>query len=286
MIKYNLKRKLIYSVLLIFNSVFSQDSIIEININQFLYNSEIKLTPNEIISNYRLSEDKWLNNYEYGEELAKFESAYRLNVFDYFSLNDSLDSDLKKMIFSKSSEYQIFRDSLLKIKSDYLKSTYYSRNVLNDYVGSSVQTFEDEFGRNNIYYDINKLGYILHIGSVLPYKCDFSFCPKVLKGIEFKQLPIVKIYNRNNSKRSYNQSLFIPMSPERAIEIENNLKDIEILTVFNIKEIGSSIFSDNDFLTENKGKQCRVKVIKGGAFRLLVYNKLTQEVYIDNLYKE
>lgn len=268
-------------------NLLSQDSLINYRKKMFLSEQNFRLTPTEIIESFRLTEDSWINNPDdYTSSITKFQSAHNLDVVNYFSLNDSLNTELKRHVFYQSNQFKALSDSLLKIKSEYLKSIFYSRILLNGYIGSHIQTFDKDERSDDFIYDINNAGYFIKIGGVLPYHCDYFSCPKVLNGIEFKQLPIIKSYNLPNSKNSYTQYLYFPMLPEHAIVIENQIEDIEILTVFNIKDISTSTFSDNDFLTENKGKPCKVKVVKGGAFRLLVYNKFTQEIYIDKLYNE
>ena len=268
-------------------NLLSQDSLIDYRKKMFLSEQKFRLTPTEIKESFRLTEDIWINDpKDYTLSITKFQSAHNLDVVNYFSLNDSLNTELKRHIFYQSDQYKALSDSLLKIKSEYLKSIFYSRILLNGYIGSHIQTFDKEERSDDFIYDIKKEGYFIKIGEVLPYHCDYFFCPKVLNGIEFKQLPIIKSYNLPNSKNSYTQYLYFPMLPKHAIVLENQIEDIEILTVFNIKDISTSIFSDIDFLTDNKGKPCKVKVVKGGSFRLLVYNKFTQEIYIDKLFNE
>ncbi len=216
---------------------------------------------------------------------ASFESAYNLNVFDYFNLCDSFDSDLKKNVFKQTSNYKILADSLKSIRAWYLNSAFYDFGF--DAVSGQNFTEEANDGYSQkayaVNYNIQRKGFFIGIGDVLPYHCSNFFLPKVVKEVEFSQLSITKVYNLFQSKRSYTQYIFIPMEQDAALEIENNREDIEILRVFNLKSINTATYADPDFIAEN-GKPCIVKIVKGGSLRLLIYNKKTERIYFDKLY--
>lgn len=271
-------------LLILANKVFSQDIVSSDMKNQFLTNSQVNLTPSQIISNFRIADQNWLNQFS---GPARFESAYNLNVFDYFKLSETHDSDLKKEVFKKSTDYRILLDSLNKIKFNYLNSVYFQTGFNN--VGE--ETFDMENNNEEqgyqVNYDIRMKGFFIGIGVVLPYQCFTAFCPKVIEDIEFKQLTIAKKYNlKSNSDKSYTQYLFISMDANKALEIENNRNQIEILRIFNITGLYSKTFNDADFIADNHGQTCKVKVVKGGSMRLLIYNKGTDQVYFDKLYPD
>ena len=266
------------------NNSISQSVLSTETKKQFLINNQIKLTPEQIISNFRSVDKSWLSDGSYSDSVP-FESAFNLDVFDYFKLNEKYDSDLKKDVFKQSTEYKILHDSLKKIKFDYLNSFYYQTGF-NNIGGETLQMKSDRGGNGyQVNYDIQKKGFFIGIGEVLPYQCSIAFCPKVIEDVEFKQLSITKKYNlESNSDRSYTQYLFIPMNANSALEIENNRDEMEILRVFNFTGPYSVAFSDADFIADNNGRKCKVKVLKGGGMRLLIYNKVTGQVYFEKLY--
>ncbi|MBI3501186.1 MAG: hypothetical protein HY063_05270 [Bacteroidetes bacterium] len=267
---------------------YPQDTISENQKKQFLTSSQFHLTPTQIIANFRsVDDDGWLKYDQYADAVP-FESAYNLNVFDYFKLNDTYDSDLKKEVFKQSAEYKTLLDSIKKIKSNYLNSIYYQKEFNKvggeDFEMSGPGYFENGRTDYQVNYDIQKKGFSIAIGEVLPYQCLTAFCPKVIEDVEFRQLPTTKKYNLSQSSKSYTQYLFIPMDATTALEIENNRSQVEILRVFSITGLYSATFNDTDFLADNYGKNCKAQVVKGGNMRLIIFNKATDKIYFDKLY--
>ena len=271
--------------LVIFNS-FSQDSLTSKQKKQFLTDKNFKLKPSQIIKLFETGDKITLNN-EY--ESTPFENAYNLNLFDYFNLNKTYDSELKKEVFKQTSDYKILLDSIKKIRISYLNSVYFSKVFDYSSEGPIFQRKSDYYKTNYIVnYDIQKKGFLINIGEVLPYHCLAAFCPKTINSVEFKQLSITKKYDLlSNSKNSYSQLLYIPMDATLALEIENNREQIEILRVFDIKGICTEVFNDNDFKADmNFDKTCKIKLVKGGNLRMLIYNKATDKIYYDQIYPE
>lgn len=271
-------------LLTVTNNVVSQDILSANTKKLFLTSNQVKLTPKQITANFRGVDESWLR-YDLDSEPVPFESAYNLRVFDYFELNNKYDSDLKKEVFKETIEYKTLLDSLKEIKFSYLNSIYYQIGF--NSVGGENFKMENKNGDQGyqVNYDIQKKGFFIGIGKVLPYHCARAFCPKVVKDVEFKQLTITKKYNlKSNSEKSYTQYIFIPMDASTALEIENNRNEVEILRVFNFTGVYSVTFSDADFIAENHGRACKVRVLKGGSMRLLIFNKLTDEVYFEKLF--
>jgi hypothetical protein len=276
---------LIVIILLTFASnVISQDIVSTNTKKQYLLNSQIKLTTAQITENFRSVDESWLR-YDLDSEPVPFESAYNLKVFDFFELNDQYDSDLKKEVFKQTIDYKTLLDSLKKIKFTYLNSIYYQKGF-NSVGGESFEMENNNSGEGyQVNYDIQKKGFFIGIGEVLPYHCSRAFCPKVIEDVEFKQLTITKKYNlKFNSEKSYTQYVFIPMDANTALEIENNRRQVEILRVFNFTDIYTVTFNDADFISDNHGRACKVKVLKGGAMRLLIYSNVTDKVYFEKLF--
>jgi hypothetical protein len=259
-----------------FSVAIAQDSLTYIQKRQFISNQTATLTPTQIIENFKKIEtiDPWISK-GYPDSPNPFESAFYLNIVDYFSLNEIYDSPLKKEVFKQTSEYKTLMDSLKKIKTTFLNSMYYETGF------NSIEG--ENFTADNVNYDLQKKGFEIAIGIVLPYQCDPAFLPKVIEQVEFKQLQIIKRYHLMQSEHSYKQYLFIPMNSSNALEIESNRENIEILRVFEIKGIYTASFNDYDFLKENH-KTCYVKIVNGGNLRLLIYNKKTDKVYFDKLF--
>lgn len=278
----------IFLINLIVSYGYSQNDISEETKKQFLTNSQAKLTPSQIISNFQITEESWIKYDEYGET-PPFEASHKLNVFDYFKLNEQYDSELKKEVFKQTVEYKSLLDSLKKIKNTYLNTLYYQTGFnkvgSEDFEMSGPGYYENGRTDYQVNYDIQKKGFLIGIGEVLPYHCTRAFLPKVIEDVEFKQLPIQKKYNlTSNSSNSYTQFLFIPMDASTALEMENNRSSIGILLIFEIKGIYTAQYNDNDFIKDNYGKVCKVEVVKGGNLRLLVYNKNSDFIYYDKLY--
>ena len=281
-------------LLLFSNIVSAQDTTNGDWKKQFLINPQTKLllTTNNILANFRRVDDSWFsqsyttnaNGEDNYSEPSPFESAYNLNVFDYYELNETYDSKLKKDVFKQSNQYKTLLDSLKKVKDLYLNSIYFETNF--NSVGGQTFDLENTDGPGyQVNYDIQKKGFSIAIGEVFPYHCQYAFCPKVIEGIEFKQLTITKKYNlKSNSKKSYTQYLFIPMDATTALKVENNRSQIQILRIFSMKGLYSPTFNDEDFAAENYKKPCKIKLIKGGNMRLFIYNKKTYEVYFDKIY--
>jgi len=263
---------------------YSQDTISEKLKKQYLIENKLIIAPSKIIKYFTIAEP-WLKSDDPFSEPEPFESAYYLNVWDYFKLNEKYNSDLKKDVFKQSKEYNNLLDSLKKIKLTYLNTVYYQTDF-NQVGGETFEMVDSEEIMNLVYYDLVKKGFFISIGKVLPFQCCKSFCPKVIENVEFKQLPITKKHNVTNSRNSYSQYLFIPLDATTALEIENNRSHVKILRVYNIIDIHTSVFDDADFRADNiDEKLCKIRLVKGGNMRLIIFNDLTDNVYYDFIYK-
>jgi len=269
----NPKRKLLINTvttIIFFNiisNVYSQDILSSDTKKQFLISSQIKLSVPQIISNFKSEDEKWLKEDSFSLP-TPFESAYNLNVIDYFEMSGKYHSELQKEVFKQTAQYKTLLDSLKKIKANYLNSVYYATGYA-------------EIGD----YDLQKKGFLMKLGEVLPYQCSSFFLPKVYNQVEFKQLPIQKKYNlQSNSDNSYTEYLFIPMDAPTALEMENNDSVICDLWVCEIKGIYTAQYNDADFIKDNHGEICKADVVKGGNLRILIYNKSTGTIYYDKLY--
>lgn len=263
-------RKFLNFIFLCFvTTAFSQTNT---KADQYLIDQNVSMTVDEIIKTFTKSSENWDNDPQ-NEEYSPFISAMQQNVFNYFSLNEQYGTDLKKSVFKKTSDYKTLSDSLNKLKSAFLKTTYY------------------QIGLNNVYdfsieYDMKKKGFMVAIGNVLPYHCLPAFLPKVIGGIKFGQLNIFKKYNLNsNSNNSYTQYLFVPMPEEQAIELENQKDNVEYLLVFNVQGFEIASYNDADFIKDHQ-PNCKATLTKGGDLRFIIYNEKSKAIYSDKLYKK
>lgn len=253
-------------------SVTTTFSQTDIKADKFLVDQNVTMTVDEIINTFTKSSENWDNNPQ-DEEYSPFISAMQQNVFNYFLLNEIYNTELKKSVFKKTSDYKTLSDSLIKLKNSLLKTTYY------------------QIGLNNVYdfsieYDMKKKGFMVAIGSVLPYHCLPAFLPKVIGGIKFGQLNILKKYNlESNSDNSYTQYLFVPMPEEQAIELENEKDNVEYLLVFNVQGFETASYNDTDFIKDHQ-PNCKATLTKGGDLRFIIYNEKSKRIYSDKLYKK
>lgn len=264
--------KALITILFIFNFATVAFSQTTEKAGKFLSDESVKLSIEEIKKSFSKSSENWIGDKD-GGETSPFQASMKADVFSYFSLLEKYDSDLKKSMFKKTDEYKLLLDSLSKIKNSLLSETYYQISL------NQVYEFSIE-------YDIQKKGFLVAIGNVLPYHCQVAFLPKVIGEIEFKQLNISKKYNlSSNSNNSYTQYLFFPMKEEEAIILENNKENVEYLLVFNIEGLQTSRFSDQDFIKDNQ-QNCKVEVAKGGDLRFIIFNEKTNLIYLDKLFRK
>lgn len=164
------------------------------------------------------------------EATSELKYIYDLDIFSYYNLKD-YDTDLKKSVFLKSEEGQNKLNELKGIKAEMLKSTYYCEKEWN--AGKAGN------------YDIKRKGF-----DIL-YQCFISNdspgeniqTPKsvALKGEEEK--PVWIVFKALPSKRVTNgcqsiwgicdaEMLFLPMTEESGLEIENDPTNTKLYYFF------------------------------------------------------
>ena len=89
----------------------------------YLADQSVSLTPSQIVSVFRRAESDWFDDF-FGVP-NKYQSAKRLSVLDYFNLNDSIDTELKRKVFMQLPEYAVLLDSVTKAKSSFFSTTFY-----------------------------------------------------------------------------------------------------------------------------------------------------------------
>ena len=142
---------------------------------------------------------------------------YDLDIFRYFELTELYNTDLKRSVFKKTQDYQTYLIQLKNERVEMLKTTYYV-----------IQT--DVF--NNLNYNVKRKGFELELGSNWGIGTASARTPKsiyiqnilpiVLKGLQTKQVAAP-----NLGKGVMIEKLFLQMSEENGLEIENSKRNEE-----------------------------------------------------------
>lgn len=163
------------------------------------------------------------------EATSELTYIYDLDIFAYYKLTD-YDTELKKSVFLKSEEGQNKLNELKSIKAEMLKTTYY--------VKQSDYFTQENYDFTSVNYDIEKKGFNINLGWVVTKK---SRTPRTPKSIAFdeseksrillKALPSKKV-KVSGSLEQYAEELFIPMSEESGLEVENDKENTEVYFFF------------------------------------------------------
>jgi len=200
------------------------------------------------------------------EQTAIFNATYDLDVFKYFKLYD-YDTELKQAVFKKTEEYQNKLTELKSIKAEMLKTTYYVK-------------IEDKFNDNN--YDIKRKGFDINLGSNWGMGTMSARTPKSVGGILFKALPTKQVAESTIGKGIYSEELFLPISEEEGLEIENDKGNIDIYFLFTPtgkeKSVIKFLNSDGYWYNINHND------IKSEKVRVVVANKSSGKIYFDKTY--
>ena len=206
---------------------------------------------------------------------SEMEYIYDLDVFGYFHLED-YDTKLKQAVFKKTEEYQNKMTELKGIRAEMLKTTYYGK-------------LTDVFSRQD--YDIKRKGFEIELGmnwgigtfSARTPKSIYleNGCTILLKALPSKQVaaPII-------GKGVIIEKLFLAMSEESGLEIENDKENIELYFFFIPSGKEKSVFQyynavNNSFagwytMTHND--------LKADNVRVVVANKSSGKIIYDKFY--
>ena len=149
------------------------------------------------------------------EGKEELEAIYDLNVFSYFNLSD-YDTELKQAVYKKTEEYQNKLTELKSIKAEMLKTIYY---------GNLANAF------SNVDYDIKRKGFEINLGSNCGIGTSSARTPKSINldyecNILLKALPTKQVAEPIMGQGGYSEKLFLPMSEETGLEIENNRESL------------------------------------------------------------
>lgn len=213
-------------------------------------------------------------------------SIFNLNVFEYFEL-DQYDTDLKRAMFKKTTEYQNYLSELINIKSDTPNSIFYI-HYPNVFLDCNYNTAKKGFDIVLCSFDFDMLA-----SNISQQKIVFIESPKERiasafsgaakrrykieeKLIRFKSIPSRTIHT-NKLSQNTTERLFISMSEENGLEIEENKDDIDLYLLFapnGIEQLNSP------FLKSQSTKD----VLFAEKARLIICNKKTGSVYYDKIF--
>jgi hypothetical protein len=199
-------------------------------------------------------------------------TIYDLDVLSYYNLTDQYDSDLKKKVFKKTIEYSDKLSELKKLKDTMLITTYYAK---------SDNLFE------NSEYDIKKKGFSLSIGGNWGQGTFSARSPKsigleLFSSIYLKTLPTRQKENSLLGKGVYDEYIFIPVSEENGLEIENNKNNVSVFFFF--IPSGKETVSFKYFCLSYGWYDMKQTLLKSNKVRIIVANRSTSKIYFDNSY--
>jgi hypothetical protein len=209
------------------------------------------------------------------EENGKLDDIYQLNVFSYYNLEE-YDTELKKSVFKKTTEYQNYLTELKTKKAEMQKTTYYT-----------IKT--DMFNDTN--YDVKRKGFEIEIGTNSGLGTFTARTPKsiylengsriILKGLPIKQKPEPYV-----AKGVFSENLFLQISEENGLEIENSRENIQVYYFFTPTGLEITTFKFYNF---DNGRYrgwytINNNDLKSETVRVIVANKETGFIYFDKFY--
>ena len=207
---------------------------------------------------------------------SKLEYIDNLDIFSYFNLTD-YNTELKKSVFLKSEEGQNKLNQLKSIKEEMLKSTYYLEMKWNSPV--SLDYHEHEAGS----YDIEKKGFEISFRVYFDSPCENHQPPKsiALNGkqpfwIVLKALPSNRVDTHGGT--SSDDILFLPMSEESGLEIENDPDNTKMYYFFTPsgreKNVMRKYYTTN---TDLKADKVRIVVANSASGKIIYDNSFSYQ---------
>jgi hypothetical protein len=218
------------------------------------------------------------------EATSELEYIYDLDVFSYYNLMD-YDTELKKSVFLKSEEGQNKLNDLKSIKAEMQKTTYYVK-LSHKFTGLD--------------YDIQKKGFnILFMEwANVALSPSLAEAPKSIKiqseetndksesRILLKSLPTKRVdrtedfntYRNRKVEGIYSNELFISMTEESALEVENDRENTDLYFFLTPNGRENSIFKS--FATE-KWNEITRNSLKADKVRIVVVNSSSSKILFD-----
>lgn len=187
-------------------------------------------------------------------------SISKLDVLEYFDLNSTYDTDLKRAVYRKTPEYSEKYNSLLKLKSEVKSKSFY---VLFD---SKVPS-----------YDIKRRGFEIDLGSNSGRGTDAARAPKSYEGFLFDELSTKTKQTYMFPKGFVDETFFLPMSETEGLIIETNRDDAIIL--FRFKVSGTKTVKYRYFCWSNEIYRMSDELLSTKDARVIIANIKTGDVY-------
>lgn len=208
--------------------------------------------------------------------------AYDLDVLNYFGLS-GYDTELKRQVFKKSSEYAERLEELRTIKSKMFRTTYYLK---------VEGKFNDELNRAD--YDIKGRGFGLELGKNWGMGTSSARTPKSIDLPSWGVIHIKALPTRHDSNVEglYTEQLFLSMNETLGLEIENNRENVDLYLFFTPSGREQTIFKyyngDHKPYKDKEIGWCTIthNDIKADTVRIVVTNRLTGRIYFDKTYSD
>lgn len=195
-----------------------------------------------------------------------------LDVFGYFDLSD-YNTDLKKNMFMKTTEYTNKVNELKKLKHTSALRTYY--------VILKGERFKD--------YDVNRKGFKVKLGENITLSGIINRWgpPKSISMILFPALPTESEESKSGllPKGIKTEYLFLPMNEKNGLSVENNKSDTKAYLFFSPAD-AKKISYDHYAAGGNHGwLTIKDDCIIAKSVRVIVANEESGQIYLDKVYK-
>jgi len=221
-----------------------------------------QVTIDELKSNSSPIDGRMSNRFYRQEapQYREFRSILNLDVFEYYDLKDTYDSELKQKVFKESDEYKAKLTALQKVKSELISKQYYidlrPANRLEYNLTTKTFAVTNEVYAKSEY---KKIGFVQFDEIVLknPIGLSVSKSRANYGGVDFVIQDI----------------LFKIPNESLALKIEENKNSIRFLFVFSFT--GTSPFEDNILgMTTFTSYH-----LMANTKKVIVYNADTNEIY-------
>lgn len=189
---------------------------------------------------------------------------YTLDVFNYFSLLDKYDTELKRVTYKKTNEYQSQLNELKTKKKEMNNCWFYSK------IEKPFAKGEWEGKQSEKDYDVEKKGFFVsNTNSDLYLRKTASDNTDYTTRIGLKFIPLkssVDLMSGYDSNYSEN-SFFLPMTYKQGLIIENNREKCDIHFLFRISSSNTKEI-----------------VLNASPVRVIVAHEDSGEVYYDKTF--
>ncbi len=185
-----------------------------------------------------------------------FIDTYFSNVYQYFDLEETYNTPLKKEVFKNSKEYKELSDSLVQIKKDLLKPSYIEMKI--------IPISKSEYG---VEYDLKRNGFkILMNDSRHVYDNSSAQVKNVIDYLSFTNLPFQSnvadpILGKLSEIKEY---LFLPVNKNVGLEVEDENNDTKLIIIFTPTAVSKKI-TYYDIMNAEQGASkfvlCNVKKV-------------------------